>query len=315
MSSPSLTGLSPNNPRRYLGPAVAVPIIVIRNREPLGSDIKQPNTGKYYSFGTLWLIGDTSPGVPPTTGARGDIWYLAYIQNNVAIWLHLITNTVTLGFSINIQTFTSSGVYTPSPDIVFAQVAGVGSGGGGGGVASTPGSQFAQGGGGGSGEYASGLFNAASIGSSQAVTIGSGGSGGVAGNNAGSVGGNCSLGSLLTLIGGNGGAGSAASIISINVNGGLGGTGGNGGDVRFPGQYGGSGYASTSDQIGYGGSGAAGQYSGGVPQNGSTGANGSIGTGYGGGGSGASNKSTNIARSGGDGTPGIIVITEYIATM
>lgn len=86
MSSPSLTGLSPQNPRRYLGPNVAVPIIVVRNREPTGADIKQPNTGKYYSFGTFWLVGESGPGVPPTTGTRGDMWYLGYIDSNVAVW-------------------------------------------------------------------------------------------------------------------------------------------------------------------------------------------------------------------------------------
>ncbi len=86
MSSPSLTGYSPNNPRAYLGPNVSVPIIVVRNREPTGADLKQPNTGKYYSFGTLWLVGETSPGVAPTTGARGDMWYLGYIENNISVW-------------------------------------------------------------------------------------------------------------------------------------------------------------------------------------------------------------------------------------
>lgn len=86
MSSPSLTGYSANNPRKYLGPNVALETIVVRNREPTGADIKQPNTGKYYPFGTLWLVGETSPGVNPTTGARGDLWYLAYIESSVGVW-------------------------------------------------------------------------------------------------------------------------------------------------------------------------------------------------------------------------------------
>ena len=67
MSSPSLTGFSPNNPTRYLGPNIALTAIVTRNRAPTGADIKQPNTGKYYSFGTLWLIGKD-----PTSGTWGD---------------------------------------------------------------------------------------------------------------------------------------------------------------------------------------------------------------------------------------------------
>lgn len=315
MSSPTLTGYSPQSPKRYLGPNISITAIVTRNKIPTGADIKQPNTGKYYSFGTLWLIGESGPGVPPVSGNQGDIWYLAYIQNNIANWLQLTTAAVSLGFSLNVQTFTASGTYTPTTNMVFAQAVGVGGGAGGGGVASTSTSQFAQAGGGGGGEYAFGVFNAAAIGASKAVTIGAGGAGGTAGNNNGSNGGTSSLGALITMLGGNGGIGSAASAISLNTAGGLGGTGGTGGTLRFPGNYGGSGYASTSDQLGSGGYGAAGQYSGGVPQNAGTGTAGSVGTGYGGGGSGASNKSTNIARAGGNGTPGIIVITEYIATM
>ncbi len=86
MSSPSLTGYRPNNPRRYLGPNVAVPIIVTVPREPTSADIKQPSTGKYYSFGTFWLVGEN-----PTTGTWGDMWYLAYIQNNAAVWKQIAT--------------------------------------------------------------------------------------------------------------------------------------------------------------------------------------------------------------------------------
>lgn len=86
MSSPSLTGYSPNNPRRYLGPNVSIVSIVVRNREPTGSDIKQPNTGKYYPFGSQWLVGETTPNQAPVTGTKGDLWYLAYIEGNVAFW-------------------------------------------------------------------------------------------------------------------------------------------------------------------------------------------------------------------------------------
>lgn len=90
MSSPSLTGVSPNNPTKYLGPNVSQSSIVIRNREPTGADVKQPNTGKYYPFGTLWLVGETSPGVPPTTGSRGDLWYLSFIAASVAFWTPMV---------------------------------------------------------------------------------------------------------------------------------------------------------------------------------------------------------------------------------
>lgn len=93
MSSPSLTGVSANNPTKYLGPNVALSSIVIRNREPTGADVKQPTTGKYYPFGTWWLVGETSPGVPPTTGSRGDLWYLSFIAGNIAYWVPVIDVT------------------------------------------------------------------------------------------------------------------------------------------------------------------------------------------------------------------------------
>lgn len=310
MAGSSLTGLSPNDPNKYLGPNVALTVVVTRNRAPTGADYRMPETGKLYPFNSFWLVGKD-----PTTGVQGDLWYLSKIAANVAYWLQIPTTAATLGFTLNIQVFTASATYTPSANMVYAQVEGVGSGGGGGGVASTGVSQFAQAGGGGSGEYALGIFNAATIGASQAVTIGAAGAGGVAGNNTGSTGGTCSLGALLTLFGGIGGSGSAAAASGVSNNGGIGGTGGSGGSVRFPGAFGGSGYASPSDQLASGGFGAGGRYSGGVPQNGSTGAAGSTSTGFGGGGSGGSNKAVNVARAGGNGTAGIIVVTEYIATI
>lgn len=86
MSSPSLTGFSSKNPRRYLGPNVSIVVIVTVPREPTAADIKQPSTGKYYSFGTQWLVGEN-----PTTGTWGDLWYLAYIENNAAVWKQFTT--------------------------------------------------------------------------------------------------------------------------------------------------------------------------------------------------------------------------------
>lgn len=81
MAGQSLTGYGPNNPLKYMGANVAMPVIVTVPRAPTSADIKQPSTGKYYSFGTFWLVGQN-----PTTGTWGDMWYLAYIQNNAAVW-------------------------------------------------------------------------------------------------------------------------------------------------------------------------------------------------------------------------------------
>jgi hypothetical protein len=82
----SLTGLSPNNPRDYVGPNVALNTVVTRNRAPTGADYRQPETGKLYPFNTFWLVGKN-----PTTGTQGDLWYLSKIVANVAYWSRLAT--------------------------------------------------------------------------------------------------------------------------------------------------------------------------------------------------------------------------------
>src|ERR1700692_3536001 len=78
------TGLSPKGPTDYRGPNVYLSIVVTRNREPTGADYRQPETGKLYAYGTIWIIGKD-----PTTGVQGDFWYLALIASNVAYWVKL----------------------------------------------------------------------------------------------------------------------------------------------------------------------------------------------------------------------------------
>lgn len=80
-----------------------------------------------------------------------------------------------------IQSFTSSGTYTPTSGMTKALVFCTGGGGGGGGADST-GTSSSGGGGGGSGGTAIELLTAATIGASQSVTIGAGGTAGAAAN-------------------------------------------------------------------------------------------------------------------------------------
>lgn len=70
-----------------MGPGVNLVPIVRRNRAPTTDDVKQPNTGKYYNYGTLWVISEN-----PTTGSLGDLWYLAYIQGNMGFWRKFTTS-------------------------------------------------------------------------------------------------------------------------------------------------------------------------------------------------------------------------------
>lgn len=216
------------------------------------------------------------------------------------------------GVQVNMQTFTSSGTYTPTAGMVYCIIEVVGGGGGGGGGGSTGGTNSATGGGGGAGGYARGVFSAATIGASKAVTIGSAGSGGGPGSN-GTTGGTTSVGStLIQATGGSPGGGGAAAGA-----GGAGGLGGVGslGSINAHGNAGGKG-ASTGASIAIAGAGA-GSFFGGGPaqqmQSGSTSTNGQSATVYGAGGGGGCNAGLGNSSSGGNGSAGIVVITEFIA--
>ena len=220
------------------------------------------------------------------------------------------------GFTqINIQTFTSSGTYTPTTNMKYCIVEICGGGGGGGGVNSSSGSNISVAGGGGGGGYCRAAYSAATVGASQTVTIGSGGSGGASGGNNGSAGGNSTFGALLTANGGAAGFYGGLGSSPVQASGGAGGSA-SGGTVNIVGGYGSAGWGvepSGQNGIGQGGAGGASQFS---PYNpvgfaiGSGGA-GANGIGYGGGGSGAFGDPS-AAFAGGTGSGGICIVTEYI---
>jgi len=205
---------------------------------------------------------------------------------------------------VAIQSFTATGTYTPNARMIFCKVQIQGAGGGSGGADSN-GSVTVKSGCGGGGEYAEGYFDAATIGASQAVTIGTVGT---AGNTSGSNGGNAtttSLGSLLTAAGGQGGEGTGSGSSSqATRNGGAGGTGGTGGTLRIPGGRGGDASSSGSGTqvIGTSGDGFLGH---GAPASGAGGAN------YGAGGAGVSTSSSS-GLAGNVGGAALVYITEYL---
>lgn len=245
--------------------------------------------------------------------------------NNGAGSIQISASGVPGLLSINMQVFTANGTYTPTAGMEYCIVEVVGGGGGGGGIYTFMGfatSFGAGGGGGGGGGYARGVFSAATIGASQAVTIGSGGGGGVGEAN-GSSGGTSSLGALCIATGGSGGTVGASSPPSFtptnSVSGGSGGTG-TAGTFLFAGQSGSIGFGTSSATQslavqGEGGSSLFGGGGTGTPGPNNFRADGSNGTGYGGGGSGSSysgGAGGGLTFTGGSGTSGIIVITEYI---
>ena len=201
--------------------------------------------------------------------------------------------------SVNIQKFTASGTYTPSPGMLFCIIEGVGGGGGGGSITGT-GSFTLGGGGGGSGAYSRARRSQAQIGASQPVTIGAGG---MAGSGAG---GTTSVGSIITATGGGGGGNSGQ--------GGAAGVEGTG-DVTAPGTGGAVGtYLTPQQPLGFSGGGAPSVFGGGgcsVSAVNVAAAVGLVGARGGGASGGVANNVTTSASVGGVGGNGLVVITEY----
>ena len=219
------------------------------------------------------------------------------------------TNPSYKALSVKNQVFTSTGTYTPTSGMVYCIIQCLGGGGGGGGAAATGVSTTSSGGGGGSGEYAQGVFSAATIGSSQSVTIG--GAGAANSGTTGGNGGTTSVGStLISAAGGTGGTTAAASA-NTSQSGGLGGTGGSGGDFRTPGQNGGGGFTIAAPGVVLGSMGGSSQFGAGGGAVASS-SSGTAGLGYGGGGGGGANYVSQSAVAGGAGTKGVVIVTEYI---
>lgn len=214
------------------------------------------------------------------------------------------------GFSsVVIQTFTSSGTYTPTSGmdycIIEAQAPG-----GGGGSADAGSSTYVGASGGEAGEYRRAVFDAATIGASQSITIGSVGAGGSGNGGNGGNAGDVSVGALMTANGGNGGPGTGSGASQGVLAPGTGGGTGSGG-ISVPGGAGQRGFSNSAALLGIGGFGGDSVLgkggAGGDAQNSRTGI---AGRGYGGGGGGAANNTT-TAQNGGAGAPGIVIITEF----
>ena len=222
------------------------------------------------------------------------------------------------GRFLGVQTFTSSGTYTPgtytvggrSVTATKARVRGIGGGGAGGSVTFTTSTQAAIAGGGNSGAYGEILITSGLT--SQAVTIGAGGAPGAQGNNPGGTGGNTSFGSLLVAAGGIGGYGGAGNTppFAVYANGTAAACSGSGNFiVAGRGAIASTGSAFSVTNVG-GGNGAASLWGGG-----GLGAGGGAGTaavGYGAGGGGAGQGAgAGAGASGGAGAPGYLIVEEY----
>lgn len=224
--------------------------------------------------------------------------------------------STTVGRLVGVQVITSSGTYTPTAGAKFGIARGVGGGAGGGGSSTPPSGQVSSGAGGNSGSYAETRF---SITGPIPVTIGAGGPGGPGsatstGASIGGAGGDTIFGSLMTCPGGNSGLASNSFTIpnicqSIQTR-----SATPTGPINLffiEGEAGGNGLALGGGISGRGGSNPLGSGGQSVGSGGNSSVAGNNGSGYGAGGSGAFSGSSGAGKSGGNGTPGVIIIMEY----
>lgn len=201
--------------------------------------------------------------------------------------------------------FTATATYTTPTGVkaLFVEVIG---GGGGGGGAFGGSSQASIGGGGGAGGYANKFYN--NPGASYAMTVGAGGAGGV-GAASGSTGGTTQFAGDIISQGGNGGATLATGTSQTFVAPGFGGIS-TSGDLQLAGTGGTHGIR-LSGTSALSGTGAPTEYCPAATGLFVSSANGnSTGVGYGGGGGGALSYSA-VSETGGAGTQGAIIVTEY----
>lgn len=223
----------------------------------------------------------------------------------------LAEDLLTMVATVTKQVFTSSGTYTPTVGMLFCLIEAVGGGAGGGSAAGAV-SQNYGGGGGGSGSPSRLLATAATIGASKTVTIGAAGNGGASGSNNGAAGGDTSVGTLCIAKGGTGGTFGSGASFGVGGAGGVSGTGdvAGVGDPGLPGLYNSTGTAPVFP----GGTGGSSIFGGGAPgTGGASGAAtaGSAATGFGSGGAGAVANNVASNAAGGNGSSGIVFITEY----
>lgn len=237
--------------------------------------------------------------LPPTLAFDISVTDFALFLGNIDVEKYPFTTNPT-GPYINVQKFTTSGTYTPSNGMSYCAIE---CWGGGGATNSRIGSIAGNfgGGGGGAGGYSRLTASKYTIGTSQAVTIGSGG---VTGPTA-TAGGTTSVGTICVANGGNSSNNSIAGYGAISGTGDIAAPGMNGEQGSFTTDINGFSYGGSGGSTMVGGGGIGGFSSGGVN-------NGSPGVGYGSGAGGCAADNTTDTAYGANGAPGYVIITEIM---
>lgn len=274
-------------------------------------DVSNATTGAFaLTVKTAAGSGIVIPQNGATTAVAGDGTNVTQSSRNIATGTNstqAATIAQTVGRLLNVQYFLAAGTstYTPTAGTTSVVVECIGGGSAGGGAPATGAGTFSMGGGGASGGYSRSRLTSGFSG--QTVVVGAGGTGvsGAAGNN----GGNTTFGgTIVTANAGTGGAvggpSGSTGFIAQPGGGGAVGTGSvaSGGNPGTPGLsfnslvIGGNGGPSVLGGAGGGAANAGGQNA----------------TGAGAGGGGSSNLASAAARSGASGSPGAVIIWEYI---
>lgn len=220
-----------------------------------------------------------------------------------------IQDSSVIGLLLNVRTFIANATYTPTPGTTSVIVEVLGGGGAGGGTPVTGAATVSVGGGGGAGGYAKSRLTSGFAG--VAIVVGTAG-----GAVAGAAGGNgtiSSFGGGIAANGGNGGAAAVAAAVGSGA-GAVGGTGVGGNLLNIQGGRGFAGIFNSASTIYLSGSGADSLFgTGGVATPGTTGSasTGSGAVGFGSGGGGAATAFSSGVVAGGNGAPGLVIVSEY----
>jgi Protein of unknown function (DUF2793) len=286
------------------------------NHEGAGHQIK---INKSAAASTASILYQTAFSGRAEFGTTGDDNFHVKVSANGTVWNEAITidrttGAVTLPLSNfppagagarSVQVFAASGTWTRPAGIRKLLVEVIGGGGGGGGVTGVAAAVGAGGGGGGGGSARELLDVSATA--SVVVTVGAGGIAGALTGGVGGTGGTTLFGALCSATGGAGGAGMVAAATLLIANGGAPGSG-TGGTTNAQGSAGGIGLR-LSGTIGVAGSGGC-SVLGGGPLGVAVAGNGANGVTPGSGGGGAFSNAA-VARTGGVGANGYIIVWEF----